>query len=181
MAMTWLSAGLAPAWAGPPDGPAGVTSRLEVPWAFFIEDFDTGLVAVSGAPAQQWCLGEGAHPVDVLVVDVPGDPIVVNSAGEVTLWVYAADGIDDLCGTVLGGGTATLVAVADDVRFRYVDNYEGYDPGGRSNAFGLTAHGTAYGTDGGAYRLDVTLRLRISSDFELSVYRESLRLTPLPG
>ena len=166
--------------AEPPDG-AGIVSRIDVRWSYYLEDFDTGLVATSGAPAETWCQGGEAPVTQALVVDPrPNAPLKINLSGEQDVYVYEADGIGDLCERALAG-TVEPVAVAEDVPFLYTDNYWLYEPGGRSNPLGLTAHGTAYDADGEAHRLNATLRLRISSDFELFVYRESVRLTPLPG
>lgn len=164
--------------AGPPASSGIVTRWVENGNGFYMSA--TGTVsAITGAPAEQACLGIRPVPADIQLVDTPPGAAVVNLDGQDRpVWVYEGS-LDDVCGAVLSGASPILLAQGT-VRERYTDN-DFLVSGTRVNSFGSTATGTVIAMDGSSWGFVAHGRAQWTLSGDLRFITDDIRLTPRGG
>jgi hypothetical protein len=143
--------GPAMALAAPPSA-SGIVARFDSIALVSYQDPADGLVALTGPPAEQGCLGLGFEdyftPVQAAVT--PGGAVIVRvHVDAVPIHVYRASSVAELCAAVASGDDLDLLG-SGTARFTHVDN-DWFVSETRMNAFGDAATGTLTDTAGASW------------------------------
>ena len=171
-----IAAIAAPAAAdhGGPDD-SGVVHRGHYPFGMAFIDSEAGLVALGGPPPELGCIGEGFEEADFTEVVTPAGAVKILIHDTETFWIYQAGSIDEVCEAVFTTGI-NPIAVAENSKVVYTDNFDNYEPGSRSNRFGGNANGTAYDADGNAWSFHGNQKLLLDKDGDFTLLSETVKL-----
>lgn len=149
------------ALADPPDS-SGVVSHFYGIGSFSYYE-DDGLTALGGPPPEQGCFGQGFDDLAVFtLLETPSGVFKVNiRQGPTPVFVYDLT-LDEICGTLIGGGTVEPLYVGE---MTTVYN-ETHPAPGHSLAvtFGTSSHGTVWDADGNQCLFSGHDRVQITRD-----------------
>jgi hypothetical protein len=171
-----LAAIAAPAAAdhGGPDD-SGVVHRAHYPFGMAFEDSEAGLVALGGPPPELGCIGEGFEEADFIEVLTPAGAVKVLIKDTETFFIYEAGSIGEICDAVFNGGIEPI-AIAENSKVVFTDNFANYEPGHKGNPFGGNANGTAYDADGNAWSFHGNQKLFIDKDGNFTFIHDTVKL-----
>jgi hypothetical protein len=144
-------------------GSSGVVSRFWDAGGFSYYDAADGLTALGGPPPEEGCFGEGFDdPAFVTLVEMPSGALKVTiRQGPTPIFVYEGT-VDDICGTILGGGAVEPLYVGS-VSSVLTDN-DGQASLTRVNAFGSASHGTVWDAAGNPCAFSAHVRMQVTLD-----------------